>query len=205
MHNHFDQFLDLKNVILTEKPSVIVECGAGEGDCTRKIASLMDEVGFGFTVVTDHAISGFDPRINFVFGVSYREIPKFADNSVDLCVIDTDHNYWTLFQELGALHTKLKENGLIALHDVGTFYHNTGMAESYSDGSEYPRKDIEEYGRRLGGLGDAVIDFLSLNRLKYRMERFVPESHGACLIRKNSVIEFTYFVPGNGAVYANAK
>jgi hypothetical protein len=201
LHNHFDKFLNLKEIILERKPQMIVECGAGNGDLTRMIASLLDAYAFEFNVISDKKIDGLDERIVWITGLSYEELQRFKPNSIDLCIIDTDHNYWTLREELRALNDRITEGGLIALHDVETFYHDTGMALSYWNDKPYPRKEIESVANQ-GSLGDAMIQFLASDSLHWKMLAYDRHSHGAAILEKKTQTEFTIVVPGAGAGFA---
>ncbi len=201
MHNHFDKNLRLKDCILENKPKHIVECGAGHGELTRMILGLKEEYDFKLTVINDSSFKLDD--IDLIQGISYKVLEDFEDGSVDLCIIDTDHNYWTLAKELNALDSKLSEGGFIALHDVSTYYYGTGMAMSYGEGIEYPEKEIVNAGSTYGGIGNAVMDFLSEYRFKYRLITFTSESQGACLIRKRSLTGTFIAVPAKEAIYSN--
>lgn len=199
MHNHFDKNMNLKKWILERRPNHIIECGAGNGELSRLIDGLHSEYTFTFTVVSDNIPSGVDAYAQP--GLSYEELGKFSDGSIDLCIIDTDHNYWTLMKEFAAVFNKISEGGLIALHDVETFYHDTGMALAYWDGKHYPREEIEKYAP-YGGLGDAMIDFLQNKKMYYKLLAYTAESHGAALIEKRTQNIFNIVVPGPGAGFA---
>jgi hypothetical protein len=201
MHKHWDQYLNLKWIMMERKPKVVVECGAGDGALTRKIASLLDVYPFEFIVITDKEISGLDKRIRFEFGLSYEILNTLPKDYIDLCVIDTDHNYWTLREELRALNDRMKEGGLIALHDVETFYHDTGMAMSYWNGKPYPQKEIESVASQ-GSLGDAMVMFLASDHLHWKLFAYSRESQGAAILEKKTQTEFTIVVPGPGAGFA---
>lgn len=202
MHNHFDRNLNLKALILDRRPGVIVECGAGNGELTRLLASLLDVYTFELHVISDYPVEGLDPRIKWKTGISYSALQDFEDSSIDLCILDTDHNYWTLMKELAALFNRVKEGGLIAMHDVETFYHDTGMALSYSNGDVYPKQEIEKLAP-YGGLGDAMIEFLHIKKLDYKLFAYNRESNGAAVIEKRASPIFNLFTPGAGAVFAN--
>lgn len=202
MHNHFDQHLNLKSLILERKPSVIVECGAGNGELTKQLASLLDVYPFDLHVISDYPVKGLDPRIKWKTGLSYNAIQEFVDSSIDLCILDTDHNYWTLMKEFSALFNRVKEGGLIAMHDVETFYHDTGMALSYSNGEPYPKEEIEKLAP-YGSLGDAMIEFLHIKKLNYKLFAYNRESNGAAVIEKRANPVFNIVTPGPGAVFAN--
>lgn len=201
MHNHFDKFLNLKKIILERRPSLIVECGAGQGDLTKLIAGLLNVYEFEFHVISDCKIEELDLRIKWHDGLSYKVLEEFPKDSIGLCIIDTDHNYWTLMKEFAALLNRIKEEGLIALHDVVTFYHDTGMALSYWNDMPYPKEEIEKFSP-YGSLGTALIDFLHYHRTTYRLLNFNPESHGAALLEKRTKSNFNIMTPGPNPIFA---
>lgn len=201
MHNHWGQYLNLKDIVLERMPKLVIECGAGNGDLTGMIAQLLDVYDFEFHVISDKKIGGLDNRIIWHIGLSYEVLKEFKDESIDLCVIDTDHNYWTLREELRALNDRVKEGGLIAMHDVETFYHNTGMALSYWNDKPYPRKEIEGMANH-GSLGDAMIMFLASDNLHWKLFAYDRHSHGAAVLEKHTQKEFVIVVPGTGAGFA---
>jgi len=204
VHNHFSENLNLKELILERLPKTIVECGAGDGELTRKLETLLDVYPFELHVISDKPVEGLDPRINWIHGLSYKSLEEFKNNSIDLCIIDTDHNYWTLMKELAALFNKITEGGMIAMHDVETFYHDTGMALSYWNDEQYPKEDIEKWASN-GGLGDALIWFLNANPFKWKLMAYNKESNGAAVIEKRSQSIFNIFTPGPGAIFAESK
>lgn len=204
MHNHFYQYLNLEKIILDRKPKVIVECGAGDGALTRLLSSLLNVYPFELHVISDKALQGLDPRIKWVTGLSYEALSSFDKESIDLCIIDTDHNFWTLMKEFSVLFDRIREGGLIAMHDVETFYHDTGMALSYWDGKPYPKEEIEKFAP-YGGLGDALIEFLHLKKMNYKLLVYTHESHGAALIERKTQMEFCIKVPGSGSGFAPHK
>jgi len=204
MHNHWNNHLNLAQFILDRKPKIIVECGAGNGELTRKLADLLDLYHFELHVISDNKIEGIASRIVWHEGLSYEELSHFEDDSIDLCIIDTDHNFWTLTKELNAVANKIRENGLIAMHDVDTFYHNTGMALSYWDGKPYPKEEIEACAP-YGSLGDALIDFLHEKKMNFRMKAWSSDSNGAALIEKRTEPIFAIVIPGPKAVFTKKE
>lgn len=201
MHNHFFQFLNLRKIILEHRPSVIVECGAGNGDNTRLLAHLLDLYPFELHVISDKKVEGLDPRIKWTVGLSYTELAKYPDDSIGLCIIDTDHNYWTLRKELEVVKDKIKEDGLIAFHDVDEFYHDTGMAMSYWNDLPYPEKEIKAC-IGLGGLGDALLRFLVDFNVDWRLLYWVKEKYGAAIIQRKTVRTTKVILPASAPVFA---
>lgn len=201
MTGHFFTYLNLRDLILARRPTNIVECGAGNGDCTKLISHLKPYYDFEFTVISDKALPGMDPEIHWITGISYCELPKLPDDSLELVILDTDHNYWTLQQELLALASKMKEGGLIVMHDVDDFYYSTGMGMAYWDESPYPEKEIMECAK-LGGLGLCLIDFLHHFRMAFKLVRWLPEHHGVAVIEKRTMKETQVIKPGPKPVFA---
>ncbi len=204
MHNHFSDNLNLKKLILEKRPRVIVECGAGKGELTALIASLLDVYDFEFYVISDSRVDGLDSRIQWRIGLSYEELETFPPESIGLCVIDTDHNYWTLMKELSALLGRVENGGFVAMHDVETFYHDTGMALSYWDGKPYPQFEVEQYSH-YGSLGDALIEFLQMQKIYFKMYSWNHESNGAALIQKSFQPMFAIVTPGPNAVFSKKE
>lgn len=204
MHNHYFHNLNLAKWLLEAKPRCVVECGAGTGELTTHLVGLKNKLGFRLCVISDND-PGFGSDVEFIRGISYKELEKFPDNSIDFCIIDTDHNYWTLAKELEVLHKKLSDGAYVAIHDVATFYHDTGMALSYSDGSPYPKDAIESCAPSMGGLGNALMDFLHIFKFDYRLVEFTSESHGAAIIQKKVLLGISIMVPGDKPMYAGVN
>lgn len=201
MKEHFDNFLNLRQLILDHKPSLIVECGAGSGEMTRQIAFMERYYPFELRVISDKPVEGLPGNVTFTKGVSYRAIPSLKDDSVGMCIIDTDHNYWTLRQELEALIPKMQEGGLVVMHDVEEFYYDTGMGMSYWNDEPYPEEEIKSM-TRLGGTGLSLIDFIHDFRGTFKLVRFIPESHGAAVIQKRTVKGTSIITPGPNPLFA---
>ena len=95
MNQHFDRHLCVRDFILEHRPKLIVECGGAEGANTLKILSLQSLYPFQLITISDNA-SPLEKGIkNFTWkrGISYQELCRFDDATIDLCIIDTDHNY----------------------------------------------------------------------------------------------------------------
>lgn len=200
MTGHFDKNLNLRQLILDKRPEVIVECGAGNGDCTRLLAHLKLWYPFDLYSITDKALDDID-EVDWKIGISYERLTEFQDGEIGLCILDTDHNYWTLIQELQALRPKMKEGGLIVMHDVDDFYHHTGLAMSYWDDHPYPEKEIMDSAKH-GGLGLALIDFLAKYRGEFQLKHWTDAHHGCAVIEKKTITETQVIRPGTDPVFA---
>ncbi len=200
MTGHFDSHLKLRDLILAKRPKVIVECGAGNGDCTRLLAHMKLMYPFDLYSITDKVLPYMD-EVDWKIGLSYEELKDFEDASIGMCIVDTDHNYWTLAQELVVLRDKVEEGGLIVMHDVDDFYHDTGMAMSYWNDAPYPEAEIFECSKH-GGLGLALIDFLAKYRGEFQLKHWTPEHHGCAVIEKKTVTGTQVIRPGTNPVFA---
>lgn len=200
MTGHFFTNLNLQKLILERRPKVIVECGAGEGECTKLLIHLQRMYPFELSVISDKSL-GMQKEVTFYTGISYEVLKEFADNSIGMCIIDTDHNYWTLTQELLAVMPKMEEGGLVVMHDVETFYHDTGMGMSYWNEVPYPEEEIKKCVP-MGGLGDALVDFLHHYRGTFKLLHWTPEHHGCAVIEKKTVSTTRVVMPGTQPVFA---
>jgi predicted O-methyltransferase YrrM len=127
MKNHWEQGLCIKKLLLEHKPKHILELGCLEGENTQNLIKLAEEIDFKLTCISDD-LEMKEDGVRRIRGVSYKEIPKLEDKSIDFVLLDTDHNYWTLNKELALLYPKLSYGALIVIHDVEYFYYNTGIA-----------------------------------------------------------------------------
>ena len=201
MKSHFTEGINLKKMILDRKPKTVVECGAGNGECTILIASLLDEVPFEFHVISDRMVYGLDERIKWHVGLSYNELPKFENGSIDICIIDTDHNSWTLKKEIEALDTKMSEGGLVVFHDVESFYHDTGLAMSYWNEEPYPEQEILRMAP-YGGVGLGLLKFLADNGHKFKLLLWTYENMGAAVIERKTIETIRLIAPASNPPFA---
>lgn len=200
MHTHFDQHINLRKLILEKRPGLIVECGAGNGECTRLLTHMHEAYKFNLVSITDKALDGID-GVGWRIGLSYKLLKDFPDNSIGLCIIDTDHNFWTLREELLAVKDKMEEGGLIVLHDTESFYHDTGMAMAYWDGEPYPEKEILECAS-MGGVTDAMLAFLVAFKQNYKLHSYSKESSGAAVLERKTLKNAMVVRPGPDPVFA---
>jgi hypothetical protein len=204
MKNHFDQGLNIRRLMFSLRPKKVVECGAGNGECTMLLAHMLDNYPFELDVISDKMVPDMDERIEWKVGISYKLLRDYEPGSIDMCIIDTDHNYWTLTQELEAVAGKISEGGLILLHDVETFYHDTGMAMSYWNDAPYPENEIKECAK-YGSLGDAMIKFLSVHNDQFRLAYFTPEYSGAAALVKSTITQTRIVMPGSNPEFAKPR
>lgn len=181
MKHHWNQHANIRRWLYKEQPKHVVEIGCLNGENTKNLMSVMDDIGFKLTCISDD-LEIKDDNVTRISGVSYLEIPKLEDKSIDFVILDTDHNYWTMAKELQALIPKVKDNAIIMLHDVDYYYYNSGESDAYADGTPYPLQEIEKTRDEFGGMGNAVIDFISAHK-RFKLELWIPEECGVAVLR----------------------
>ena len=183
MHNHFTENLNTKALIERHDPKVVVEAGCGQS--TVQLMALAKERGFRFVmmdVMDDPGNPGVMKLptgvfialkdIELLYGVSYLNFEKFADHEIDMAIVDTDHNGWTLMRELQVLERKVKPGGLVLLHDTEAFKNVNGTMEGYASGdAPYPLKEILD--------GPTMGEVVELYKGKWTVIAETPESNGA--------------------------
>jgi cephalosporin hydroxylase len=111
-------------------PGVLVECGCHLGRSLCYLAHRVKESKRDFQVygveltVTDELVDnlfdcGFNDLVTLVPADSVKASSLFADNSVSMVFLDTDHSYEHLRAEIVAWLPKVKIGGIIAGDDIG--------------------------------------------------------------------------------------
>jgi hypothetical protein len=126
-------------------PERVVEIGALRGDTT---ASLLESLGAEAQLHVIDPVPQFDPeeharrfagRYVFHRDTSLRVLPKLE--AVDVALIDGDHNWYTVSNELRMLHARAEAAGrpgpVVVLHDVCWPY---GRRDGYYAPKRIPRK-----------------------------------------------------------------
>lgn len=180
MHNHWDKGLKVKDLVLEHKPKLVVECGAGSGENTQQYLSL--KMPFEMIVISDGKLPDklVNEKLLWMFGVSYKQLEHFIDDSIDFCSIDTDHNYFTLNQELNLLKQKLRPGGIVVIHDTVSYDKASGMTDHYNCGEKYPIAISEEAKSKM--YGDAIREVLDSN--EFHVIKESREHNGAMALQK---------------------
>lgn len=185
----------------------IVEIGVDSGATTVKLLELAKELDCHLTCV-DPAPSFQPPddhaHLSFITKPSLTALKRIKE--IDCAIIDGDHNWYTVYNELKMIHPKLKPEGTVFFHDVrwpyarrdmyyepkripGRFRHPymkigivQGRAKLAAEGinGEYYNA-VYEGGSRNGVL-TAVEDFLRLSDA-YELS-VVEEEHGLGILQK---------------------
>mgnify|MGYP003659380982 FL=1 len=145
MHNHFDSHLGVEVLLRSYRPKTVLELGANRGENTTNLLKLSEELDYKLTVVSPEypywtEMSDTDQlhirrgrfehfNLNWIYGVSYIELATMEDESIDFCILDTDHNYWTLEKELLELKRVMSDGGIVAIHDTEEFSNKNGVQE----------------------------------------------------------------------------
>jgi cephalosporin hydroxylase len=186
MYEHFDKYLNIKELLLEYKPQLVVELGAEDGISTELYLDFQKLHPFEMVTISDSGITGriaskpFLQMFKWINGISYIELRKFEDNSIDFCSIDTDHNYWTLNQELEILSKKMKTGGIIVLHDTISHKHQSIAQQHYTNGYPYPIDKVSAVLHK--PMVDALYEAIEAG--KYKILRESNESCGAAAIIK---------------------
>jgi hypothetical protein len=149
----------IKPVFELVRPEVIVEIGSDQGDNTKNLLGFCEKTGAKLHVV-DPA-PGYDASEwrrehgeHFVFheDLSLNALPRIE--AFDAVLIDGDHNWYTVFNELKLIERLCEERSqgfpLVLLHDIGWPY---GRRDLYYDPDTIPqeyRKPHEKKGMMPG-------------------------------------------------------
>ena len=134
------------------RPSVIVEVGCGSGQNTRNILAYCRETGARCHVIDPTPLTSLQqlkPLMN-EFGHFHQDASLDALNHVsgDIFLIDGDHNWYTVINELRAIAQNAKEQSrafpLIFLHDVHWPY---GRRDLYYSPDRIPSEFRKPYAR----------------------------------------------------------
>ena len=182
MHGHWDKFLKVKDLVKKAKPELVVELGAGGGDNTDQYLELRKSLPFKMIVISDgECPERFKniPDFVWIFGISYKELGNTKLPFIDFCSIDTDHNYWTLKQELKCLNNCMRKGGIVVLHDTESYRHNSGVMMNYKADVPYPKEILENQKR---GMVEALEEEIKAGN--YEIIKETKKSCGAIAIKR---------------------
>ena len=125
----------------------ICEIGARHGDATRTLRADVTITTID-PCIDEDLVSKFkaDPRVTVRRGLSLDVLDQMSEG-FDCYLIDGDHNWYTVFNELKTIDEKnlLRPGGAILLHDVRWPYARRDM---YYDPSTIPPEYTRPYARR---------------------------------------------------------
>jgi cephalosporin hydroxylase len=145
--------LAIEPVLRAAEAKRVVEIGARKGATTRK---LLDALGPDAEIHVIDPVPQFDPsdherrfpgRYHFHRDISHNVLPDLPP--VDAALIDGDHNWYTVYNELKMLAATAREAGaplpVLFLHDVGWPY---GRRDLYYDPERIPEEFRQPYARK---------------------------------------------------------
>ena len=138
-HEMFKCPLDLwiyQEMIVRDKPDLIIEVGTYKGGSALVLAHICDLVGSGRIITIDpdashDAIRPQHPRIEYVRGSStdpaiFAKVKKAAEGCSNVLVIlDGDHRCPQVLEELRMYHPLISMNGFIIVEDTNINGHPT--------------------------------------------------------------------------------
>jgi len=177
-------------------PKVIVEVGVEVGAVTRPLLAWAQEhdallhcIDPDPNLNVDELLAEYGERLQFHRDKSLSVLGELS--AVDLALIDGDHNWYTVINELRALERRALDDErpppLVLVHDIGWPY---GRRDLYYDPQSIPEAHRHSHARQgivLGqaelGLGlnehleNAVIENTPANGVLSAVEDFVADSH----------------------------
>lgn len=178
MHKHFDKFLNVEALIRGVCPQLVVELGAGSGEHTKKLIPLCKELKARLLVISDGRSPGLE-GVEWRRALSHLELRKLAAGTIDVAIIDTDHNSWTVDRELKLLMEKLGKGGLALLHDTTAFAESNGYMNHYGLGEPYL---LETYQTDKRSYREAVMSFVGNG---YNLLAETDQSCGAIALERS--------------------
>lgn len=206
----FDRAMYLK------KPKTIVEIGSEYGGSTKVLLNYAKSNNAHVYIIdpypyTDLAVvlEGFEGHYTHIKELSLNALPKIQN--IDMCFIDGDHNYYTVFNELNNL-IPINPNIWIFLHDVkwpcryrDMYYSPKTIPKKYLHEHSYTNfinenNEVDEsggfsgagefafandYGGESNGVKKAIDDFL-LKNLDYHYNEIEPVMGLGLIVHKDN-------------------
>ena len=148
MHRHWEK--TILPLIKKIKPNHIVEIGSEIGTNTKNILKYCKENNSKLTSIDPNPIfnveelkENYGEKFNFYKDLSLRALP-FLDK-FDMILIDGDHNWYTVFNELKTIENIYKKHDyypIIILHDTGWPY---GRRDLYYNPDTIPKEYLLPY------------------------------------------------------------
>jgi SAM-dependent methyltransferase len=114
-----------------------LEIGVGTGDLTKKLLHLIKHLNGKLTSIDPspdisrrlYVSFIISPRARLTREISLQVLPKLVQRrkQFDCIIIDGDHNWYTVYNELSYANELLTERGAIYLHDVSWPYSRRDM------------------------------------------------------------------------------
>jgi hypothetical protein len=160
------QFWDsaIQPLLSASRPVTVVEIGAAEGHNTRRLAEWCASNGAVLHSIDPKAAFDVEPLERafpqaFVMhrALSLEVLPGLA--GIDAVLIDGDHNWYTVIEELRVLRGSRWP--LVLLHDIGWPY---GRRDMYYDPDTIPAACIQPYERQGIVFGQSTLSPHGINK-----------------------------------------
>ncbi len=215
MKKHFYSYTNVSSIIDRVKPKIIMEIGCGAYENVMCLLTYLYKEGNDYHVVgiTDNALELRIPtymqeRFLVIQGISYEVLSIYNAfmkatkeefrKPVDIAILDSDHNYYTVSKELEALYPHLSPACVLIFHDTNNYEeaglsqlkfenihpvsNSTYQATGYADGFVYPKEKIMETLHL--GIVDAIKEFVAKHP-EFSISYTTKESCGVYVIERN--------------------
>jgi predicted O-methyltransferase YrrM len=143
----------IRDLLLQRGLKRVVEIGVAYGVHTRMLVRALKPMGGHLTSIDPRIpwrlrLRVWRPgRIRFIEATSLEALPRLASAGArfDCAIIDGDHNWYTVFNELELLAPMMSENAIMLLHDVAFPY---GRRDLYYAPERIPAEFTHPYARR---------------------------------------------------------
>lgn len=202
MIRHFHSGVKVSEILDELKPRLIVELGIGLGYfATALLArSVKYDPPYKLISISESRLcpipympAPMGTSFCYVSGLTWDVLEHWDtniqaigfNNKIDLCIVDSDHNYFTVKKELDALYPLLSDRCVILFHDTATnstmltHYVNAGV---FSNGTPYPKEEIEKTLHL--HFGKAIDEFLA-DHPEFNTFRKTNEHEGCIAIARN--------------------
>ncbi len=198
VNDHWNSGICIKDLLDEYKPTTVLELGASAGACTIKLLCHAYDMDYELTTVDDgppnyrvldnisfytesRAREGRTPlKYEWIRGISYIEVAKMKPKHIDFCLLDTDHNSWTVTKEIEALEPIMSNRSILAFHDTEINRHDNGVYERYKTQQYYPSSEIESDTRTYT---EAVVSGMADN---WDLLCESPENAGAMVFQRKA-------------------
>ena len=168
----------VKNRILQLKNPRILEVGLDKGMTTVPLIAFLTRAKESYTfvgidvllqehlkIILQHIDNSQNQKILLYEESSLSVLPKLVEASqkFDVVLLDGDHNYYTVSNELQYLENIVDENGIVIIDDYAGRWSNSDLWYSEKEGYENSSSATKKIDTEKHGVKPAVDEFLENN------------------------------------------